>query len=91
MQFRDHYGKAAGVTKNAIFHYVHGALHDPVWRETYAINLRREFPHLPFHADFGRWAEWGARLMDLHIGYESLRPGRSCRPTRRTPRRERAG
>ena len=25
MQFRDHYGKAAGVTKNAIFHYVHGA------------------------------------------------------------------
>ena len=49
-------------------------LHDPVWRETYAINLRREFPRLPFHADFGRWAEWSARLMDLHIGYESVEP-----------------
>ena len=73
-RFRDRYGKAAGVTKDAIFQYVYAALHDPVWRETYAINLRREFPRLPFHADFAKWAEWGARLMDLHIGYESVEP-----------------
>ena len=53
-----------GVGKDAIFAYVYAALHDPVWRETYAINLRREFPRIPFHADFRRWADWGERLMD---------------------------
>lgn len=73
-QFRDHYGKAAGVTKDAIFHYVYAVLHDPVYRETYAINLKREFPRIPFHPDFAQWATWGARLMELHIGYETVKP-----------------
>ena len=49
-------------------------LHDPVYRETYAINLKREFPRIPFYPDFWRWADWGARLMALHIGYETVEP-----------------
>jgi predicted helicase len=73
-RFREHYGAKAGVSKDAIFHYVYGVLHDPVWRETYAINLRREFPRIPFYPDFRPWADWGARLMDLHIGYEAVEP-----------------
>ena len=44
-----------------------------MWRETYAINLRREFPRLPFHADFAL-GDWGERLMALHVGYESVEP-----------------
>lgn len=73
-QFKDRYGSTAGITRDMIFAYVYAALHDPVWRETYAINLRREFPHLPWHADFRQWADWGQRLLDLHIGYESVEP-----------------
>ena len=50
-------------------------LHDPVYRETYAINLRCEFPRIPFYPDFWTWAEWGKKLMALHIGYETVAPG----------------
>ncbi len=62
------------LTKDAIFHYVYAALHDPIYRETYALNLKREFPRIPFHADFWRWADWGEALMALHIGYETVEP-----------------
>ena len=40
-------------------------LHDPVYREKYALNLKREFPRIPFHDDFWRWAAWGETLMAL--------------------------
>jgi predicted helicase len=73
-KFTRYYGKRAGVSKDAIFHYVYACLHDPVWRETYAINLRREFPRVPFQDDFAQWAAWGGRLMDLHINYETVDP-----------------
>lgn len=78
-QFRKHYQPGRGkkdrpITKEAIFHYVYAVLHDPVYREKYAINLKREFPRIPFYADFWLWADWGRALMDLHIGYESVEP-----------------
>ena len=71
-KFTDHYGKTAKITKDDIFAYVYAVLHDPVYREIYALNLRREFPRIPFHRDFGTWRDWGQRLLDLHIGYESV-------------------
>ena len=68
-------GKAARpITKEAIFHYCYAVLHDPVYREKYAQNLKREFPRMPFYADFWRWAAWGEALMALHIGYETVEP-----------------
>jgi predicted helicase len=69
-------GKTSGraVTKNAIFQYVYGVLHDPIYRERYALNLKREFPRIPFYVSFWKWAEWGERLMELHIGYETVEP-----------------
>lgn len=78
-QFRKHYQpgrvkKDRPITKEAIFHYVYGVLHDPVYREKYSINLRREFPRIPFYPDFWQWANWGNELMDLHIGYELAEP-----------------
>ena len=78
-QFQNHYEKGLSkqkrlITKEDIFHYVYAVLHDPVYREQYALNLRREFPRLPFYADFWPWAGWGEKLMDLHIGYETVEP-----------------
>jgi predicted helicase len=77
-QFRAHYekGKATNhpITKDAIFQYVYGVLHDPIYREKYALNLKREFPRIPLYADFWRWADWGEKLMALHIGYETVEP-----------------
>lgn len=73
-KFTNHYGKAAKITKDDIFHYVYGVLHDPIYRTTYAQNLKRELPRIPLYPDVRRWADWGKRLMDLHIGYESVEP-----------------
>jgi predicted helicase len=80
-QFRKHFqpGKTISkraITKETIFHYVYGVLHDPVYREKYALNLKREVPRIPFYKDFWQWADWGKELMDLHIGYESVTPAK---------------
>ena len=75
-QFKAHYA-AKTITKEAIFHYVYAVLHDPIYREKYALNLKREFPRIPFYgttvADFKQWADWGKTLMDLHIGFETVK------------------
>src|SRR5690606_8463968 len=60
--------------KDDIFHYVYAVLHDPLYRAKYALNLKREFPRIPFYSDFWKWAAWGEALMALHIGYESVEP-----------------
>ena len=76
-QFEAHYSgtrEAVAISKDAIFRYVHGVLHDPRYRETYAENLKRSFPRIPFYPDFSQWAEWRERLMHLHVGYESADP-----------------
>lgn len=62
------------LTKDDIFHYIYAVLHDPVYREKYALNLKREFPRIPFYPDFWKWVGWGEKLMTVHIGYESLEP-----------------
>jgi predicted helicase len=53
-------------------------LNDPQYRETYAQNLKREFPRIPLYGDsettFWQWAAWGEALMALHIGYEQVAP-----------------
>ena len=72
-QFQTHYTNKM-ITKDAIFNYVYAVLHDPLYRQKYAINLKREFPRIPFYPDFFQWADWGAKLMALHIGYESVKP-----------------
>lgn len=75
-EFIAHYpkDKARPITKDAIFHYTYGVLHDPVYRIKYSLNLKRDFPRLPFYADFWSWAEWGEKLMALQIGYEAVEP-----------------
>ena len=83
-QFKKHYqpGRTKQnrpITKEAIFHNVYGVLHDPVYREKYALNLKREFPRIPFYADFWQWADWGKELMELHIDYEQAAPAKLTR------------
>ena len=72
-QFQKHY-KDKKITKEDIFHYVYAVLHHPAYRAKYEINLKREFPRIPFYEGFGQWAEWGKRLMELHLGYETIEP-----------------
>ena len=69
-QFREHYGDDS-ISAGDIFAYTYAVLHDPAYREKYAIDLLHEFPRLPFHPDFGTWARTGQELLDLHVGFES--------------------
>ena len=65
---------SSAITKDAIFAYCYAVLHDPVYRETYALNLKREFPRIPFYPGFAQWVAWGEALLALHIGYEDVAP-----------------
>ncbi len=67
-------GSPLQITKQDIFHYVYAVLHHPAYRAKYEINLKREFPRIPFYEDFWKWAGWGKRLMELHLGYETVEP-----------------
>jgi predicted helicase len=71
-QFRTHY-QDNQITKEAIFHYTYAVLHHPAYREKYALNLKRDFPRLPFYDDFQQWVAWGKALMDLHLHYETVK------------------
>ncbi len=73
-QFEKRYGKQAGISRESIFHYVYAVLHNPAYREKYALNLKRELPRIPFYDDFARWAAWGQALLALHIGFETVEP-----------------
>lgn len=38
------------------------------------MNLKQEFPRIPFYDNFPQWVAWGRELMDLHIGFETVKP-----------------
>ncbi|MEH2105370.1 type ISP restriction/modification enzyme [Nostoc sp.] len=72
-QFQTHYGDST-IIKLDIFHYTYAVLHNPGYRTKYELNLKREFPRIPFYEDFHQWVNWGKQLMDLHINYETVQP-----------------
>lgn len=67
----------ADISGDDIFHFVYGKLHDPVYRETYAADLKKMLPHIETpgsRAEFDKFAAVGAELMTLHVGYEDVEP-----------------
>ena len=72
-QFQTH-NQDDSISKESIFYYTYSVLHHPAYRTKYELNLKREFPRLPFYANFWQWVAWGKALMDLHINYETVTP-----------------
>ena len=70
-EFRKHYGDD-GIGKWDIFYYTYGILHHPAYRRKYALNLKRDLPHIPFAPDFHSFAYAGRCLAELHLGYETV-------------------
>lgn len=67
----------ADVTKDEIFYFIYGQLHDPGYRETYAADLKKMLPHIETPTDIERFrlvSNAGCELMDLHINYEDVDP-----------------
>ncbi|GAA4300366.1 DEAD/DEAH box helicase [Klenkia terrae] len=62
------------ISKNDIFDYVYGLLHSSEYRETYAADLKKMLPRIPFAADFRAFADAGRQLAEVHLGYETVKP-----------------
>ncbi|MFZ3079681.1 MAG: type ISP restriction/modification enzyme [Bellilinea sp.] len=71
--FQKHYRDKL-ISKQDIFRYVYGVLHNPQYRTYYQINLRNEFPRIPLYSDFRKWVNWGSELLDLHLDFENVKP-----------------
>jgi predicted helicase len=71
-EFRTRSG-IADLSKADVFYYVYAALHHPVWRSDFALNLKKELPRIPW-PDAGipvaRWVAIGRQLAELHLNYE---------------------
>lgn len=72
-QFCSHY-HTKKITAEDIFHYTYAVFHNPVYLEKYAVNLKQEFPRLPFYDDFAQWVQWGKSLIKLHAEFEKQKP-----------------
>ncbi len=72
-QFQTYYNDRT-INKQDIFHYTYAVLHHSAYRIKYELNLKREFPRLPFYGNFHQWVTWGKALMDLHLNYETIAP-----------------
>ncbi|MEA5515010.1 type ISP restriction/modification enzyme [Nodularia sp. UHCC 0506] len=86
-QIQSHYQDKT-ITKIDIFHYTYAVLHNPEYRKKYELNLKRDFPRLPFYENFAQWVNWGKQLMELHINYETVAPYKLTRvdiPLKDTP------
>ena len=70
-QFQTYYCNLV-IIKEDIFYYTYAVLHNPYYKQKYELNLKREFPRLPFYQDFHQWVHWGKQLMGLHINYETV-------------------
>ena len=74
-QARKRYGTV--VTKEEIFYYVYGFLHQPAYRQTFAADLKKSLPRIPLverYEDFKATSDIGRRLAALHLNYEALEP-----------------
>ncbi|MDB9456836.1 N-6 DNA methylase, partial [Dolichospermum circinale CS-545/17] len=70
-QIQTHYQDET-ITKIDIFHYTYAVLHNPAYRTKYELNLKRDFPRLPYYENFRKWVNWGKQLMEIHINYETV-------------------
>ncbi|UBI07641.1 DEAD/DEAH box helicase [Corynebacterium falsenii] len=63
------------VTKDDIFYFVYGQLHDPAYRAKYAADLKKMLPHIETPKSrerFDQVAAAGRELTALHVGYEDV-------------------
>ncbi len=66
------YYKGNNITKEEIFYYIYAVLHDPKYRKKYEIELKREYPKIPFYSNFELLCKFGKQLIELHTQFDNL-------------------
>ena len=69
-KFRIHYNDST-ITKDAIFDYVYGILHDSMYQERFVSDLAKGLPRIPMASEFYAFADAGGTLAKLHLDYET--------------------
>ena len=72
------------VTKEDIFYYVYGFLHNSDYCLRFASDLKKMLPRIPLveePKDFWAFSKAGRQLAELHIGYESVAPAKGVKVT----------
>lgn len=62
-------------TKEDIFYYVYGLLHSPIYREKFAVDLKKMLPRIPLvkkFQEFEAFIKAGRELAELHLNYEDV-------------------
>ena len=68
---------ASNITKEMIFYYVYGLLHSPYYQKRFESDLKKSLPRIPIVEDlndFMDFYQYGKKLADLHLNYESEAP-----------------
>ena len=74
-EYQKRYG--AEVTKEDIFYYVYGILHNKEYRTKFANDLKKTLARIPFVktvADFNAYTKAGRDLAKIHLNYETIEP-----------------
>lgn len=66
--------RLANIDKQDILYYTYAVLNAPAYAQNYHRHLQYELPKIPFYADFWHWVTMGKKLMELHLGWQSLEP-----------------
>lgn len=72
---------ASNITKEMIFYYVYGLLHSEDYRTRFAADLKKSLPRIPIVEnlnDFMDFYQYGKKLADLHLNYETVEPYPDC-------------
>lgn len=63
------------ISKEDIFYYVYGFLHNEDYRKEFESDLKKVIPRLPLvdeYSDFKKYSDIGRELADLHLNYETV-------------------
>ena len=70
----DSFKAKLGISEDEVFFYVYGVLHSKEYRTLYANDLKKALPRIPVLKNKEKFIEVGKKLIDLHLGYESVPP-----------------
>ena len=72
-EFQAIYGDNS-LTRDNLFAYIYAVLHHPGYIDQYGDNLTKEYPRIPWLKNYRELIDIGEKLLDLHIGYETVEP-----------------
>jgi len=62
------------ITREDVFYYVYGVLHNQAYRKRFSADLKKKLPHIPFPDEykvFKAYCKAGRELASLHLNYET--------------------